>query len=96
MAPCAEVHYNGAIVPRLEHTMLAENQFNFSARLPVISDPCGSNFFSAWQNKLHVVVCGGVPSAVESGLLRTETGTLPTPPLAQPHGRSRMDIAAWT
>ena len=26
-----------------------------------LTDPCGSNMFAAWENKLHVLVCGGIP-----------------------------------
>ena len=56
-----EVHMNNQVVPPLEWWMLANNQYNFSMRLPRVTDPCGSNAFAAWQNKIHVLLCGGVP-----------------------------------
>ena len=30
-------------------------------RKPVITDPCASNAYAAWENKIHVLVCGGIP-----------------------------------
>ena len=29
-----------------------------------IDDGCGANAFAAWENKLYVVVCGGIPGVV--------------------------------
>ena len=37
------------------------NTYNFSMRKPTIDDGCGANAFAAWENKLYVVVCGGIP-----------------------------------
>ena len=54
-----EVHYRGKLVKPLEHYLPAANSYNFSMVKPVISDPCGSNAFAAWENKLYVLVCGG-------------------------------------
>ena len=61
------MHYNGELVPPIEDHMLASNSYNFSARMPQLDDPCGSNMFAAWQNKLHVLVCGGMPSRANPG-----------------------------
>ena len=47
------------IVPRLEAHLPAFNQFNFTAKKPQITDPCGSNMFAAWENKFYFLVCGG-------------------------------------
>ena len=47
------------LVPRLEAHLPAYNQYNFTAIKPVMSDPCGSNMFAAWENKMYVLVCGG-------------------------------------
>ena len=52
-------------VPPLEAHMKSNNQFNFSMVKPVITDPCGSNAFAAWEKKIYVVVCGGAGSWVE-------------------------------
>ena len=54
-----EVHYRGAKVPPLP-----DNSYNFTAVKPTVDDPCGTNFFAAWESKLYVVVCGGVAHAV--------------------------------
>ncbi|KOO24193.1 fibrocystin-l [Chrysochromulina tobinii] len=56
-----EVHYQDQFMPPMEAHMLSSNSYNFSMRKPVISDSCGSNAFAAWENKLYVLVCGGVP-----------------------------------
>lgn len=56
-----EVFYRQKLVLPLEHHMKAANSYNFTMRKPVITDPCGSNAFAAWENKLYVLVCGGVP-----------------------------------
>ena len=37
------------------------NTFNFSNRKPTVDDPCSSNTYAAWENKLYVVLCGGKP-----------------------------------
>jgi hypothetical protein len=54
-----EVHYRGAKV-----APLPDNSYNFTAVKPTVDDPCGTNFFAAWESKLYVVVCGGVAHAV--------------------------------
>ena len=51
-----EVYYRRLFVKPLEHHMTASNSYNFSMRKPVFTDPCGSNAFAAWENKLYVVV----------------------------------------
>ena len=56
-----EVYMDGRLVPRLEAHMPVGNQFNLSMRKPVIDDPCGSNAFAGWENKIYVLVCGGMP-----------------------------------
>ena len=55
-----EVYWDRRMVPPLEHWMPAYNSYNFSMRKPAHTDPCGSNAFAAWENKLYVTVCGGV------------------------------------
>ena len=54
-----QVLYKGKVVRPLEHYLPANNAYNFSMRKPVLTDPCGSNAFAAWENKLWVLVCGG-------------------------------------
>ena len=54
-----EVLWNGRLVPPLEAHMTSANSYNFSMRKPAVSDPCGSNAFAGWENKVYVVVCGG-------------------------------------
>jgi hypothetical protein len=54
-----EVLWNGRLVPPLEMHMTSANSYNFSMRKPAVSDPCGSNAFAGWENKVYVVVCGG-------------------------------------
>ena len=54
-----EVQYRGAKV-----APLPDNSYNFTAVKPTVDDPCGTNFFAAWESKLYVVVCGGVAHAV--------------------------------
>ena len=54
-----EIYYKRRLVKPLEHGMRASNSYNFTMRKPTIHDPCGSNAFAAWENKLYVVVCGG-------------------------------------
>ena len=56
-----DVYWNQRRVLPLEHYMKASNSYNFSMRKPTIDDPCGSNAFAAWENKIYVVLCGGVP-----------------------------------
>ena len=55
------VFWNRRRVQPLEHHMPSANSFNFSMRKPTIDDPCGSNAFAAWENKLYMTLCGGVP-----------------------------------
>ena len=45
----------------LEHWMLGNNFYNFTAKKPMITDPCGSNMFAQWENKQYVLLCGGIP-----------------------------------
>ena len=45
-----EVHYRGAKV-----APLPDNTFNYTALKPTVADPCGTNFFAAWESKLYVV-----------------------------------------
>ena len=59
-----EVYFNGRKVPPLEAHLPSNNQFNFSMVKPTIDDGCGANAFAAWENKLYVVVCGGIPGVV--------------------------------
>ena len=56
-----DVYWKRRRVLPLEHHMIASNQYNFSMTKPTINDPCGSNAFAGWENKLYVVLCGGVP-----------------------------------
>ena len=56
-----DVYFNRRRVLPLEHHMQSSNSYNFSMRKPTIDDPCGSNAFAAWENKIYVVLCGGVP-----------------------------------
>ena len=56
-----DVYYNRRRVLPLEHHLKAANSYNFSMRKPVVSDPCGSNAFAGWENKIYIVLCGGVP-----------------------------------
>jgi hypothetical protein len=37
------------------------NTFNFSNRKPTVADPCSTNTYAAWENKIYVVLCGGTP-----------------------------------
>ena len=39
--------------------------YNFSARKPTINDACGTNYYAQWENKIYVVLCGGVDHAIE-------------------------------
>ena len=55
-----EVLYKGRLVPRLEAHMTAANSYNFSMRKPTVNDTCGANAFAGWENKLYVLVCGGL------------------------------------
>ena len=52
------MHYRGAKVDPLP-----DNTFNYTALKPTVDDPCGTNFFAAWEQKLYVVVCGGLDHA---------------------------------
>ena len=36
---------------------------NYTALKPSVDDPCGTNFFAAWESKLYVIVCGGIDHA---------------------------------
>ena len=56
-----DVYWNKRRVLPLEHHLPSSNSYNFSMRKPRIDDPCGSNAFAAWENKIYVVLCGGVP-----------------------------------
>jgi len=56
-----KVYWNQRFVLPLEHHMKSSNSYNFSMRKPTIDDPCGSNAFAAWENKIYVLLCGGVP-----------------------------------
>ena len=56
-----EVYFNGRKVPPLEAHLPSNNQFNFSMVKPTIDDGCGANAFAAWENKIHVLLCGGIP-----------------------------------
>ena len=59
-----EVHMDNQIVKPLELYMPASNSYNFSMRKPALADPCCSNAYAAWENKLYVTVCGGIDEAV--------------------------------
>ena len=50
-------HYQGAAVTPLYGGL---QNYNFSAVKPSVDDPCGTNYFAAWENKMYVVLCGGV------------------------------------
>lgn len=65
-----EVYWNRRKVLPLEHMFTSSNSYNFSMRKPIIDDPCGSNAFAGWENKLYVVLCGGVPG-VEIKTIKT-------------------------
>lgn len=67
----SQVHCGGAFVPPLEHGMLAHNSFNFSMRKPFITDQCCSNAYAAWENKLYVLLCGGIPGLEVSLMSRS-------------------------
>ena len=56
-----DVYWNRRRVLPLEHWLPSANSYNFTMRKPTIHDPCGSNAFAAWENKIYVVLCGGVP-----------------------------------
>ena len=56
-----EVTWGGGFVPPLEAHMPSSNSYNFSMRKPTVDDGCGANAFAGWENKLYVVVCGGIP-----------------------------------
>ena len=56
-----QVHCNGRVVPPLEAGMRSYNSYNFSMRKPVITDECCSNAYAAWENKMYVLLCGGIP-----------------------------------
>lgn len=51
--------------------MLAHNSFNFSMRKPFITDQCCSNAYAAWENKLYVLLCGGIPGLEVSLMSRS-------------------------
>ena len=56
-----DVYWNKQRIPPLESHLPSNNQYNLSMRKPRIDDPCGTNAFASWENKLYVVLCGGVP-----------------------------------
>ena len=37
------------------------NAFNFSLERVTLHHPCGANSYAPWENKIHVLVCGGIP-----------------------------------
>jgi hypothetical protein len=32
-----------------------------SNRKPTVADACSTNTYAAWENKIYIVLCGGVP-----------------------------------
>lgn len=56
-----QVFYREVLVEALEAHLPSSNSYNFTMRKPVLTDPCGSNAFAAWENKLYVLICGGTP-----------------------------------
>ena len=55
-----EVFWEQRLVLPLEADLRAANSYNYSMRKPTLRDPCGSNAYAAWENKIYVVVCGGL------------------------------------
>lgn len=57
------------------------NTFNFSNRKPTVADPCSTNTYAAWENKLYVVVRqrGSRPNDAQSSQTRVP---LPRPTAA--------------
>ena len=39
--------------------------YNFSAVKPTVDDPCATNYFAQWENKIYVVLCGGIEHALQ-------------------------------
>ena len=56
-----QVVYKSAIIPPLG----GMQSYNFSARKPTVDDPCGTNYFAAWESKMYVVLCGGTAHAID-------------------------------
>ena len=57
-----EVHYHGAAVTALYGGLQG---YNFSAVKPTVDDPCATNYFAQWENKIYVVLCGGIEHALQ-------------------------------
>ena len=56
-----KVYWRRRYVPPLEAHLPAFNSYNFSMRKPLMTDPCGSNAFAAWEKKITFVLCAGIP-----------------------------------
>ena len=88
-----EVYYNKLRVLPLEHSMTSANSYNFSMRKPVVTDPCGSNAFAGWENKIYVVVCGGIPGIEIKQARHTRW---PWPSKTNPHAPSPRPLVLPT
>ena len=59
--PLATEDETADVVPRLEAHMRGANAYNTPMRKPTADDACGANAYAAWERKIYVVVCGGLP-----------------------------------